>query len=233
MSPLATLRGRLVVSVQLPRDTPLGTPRAIAALAVAAVEAGAAGVRIESVANLEAVRAAVDVPIIGIIKQEYPGFEPYITPTLNEVRAVVETGAEIVAFDATRRKRPDGSTTERIVSAIRHGRAIAMADCARTADGRDACRAGAGILATTLCGYTPLTRGAALPASELAGELATFGAFVICEGGVSSAQDCSAALAAGADAIVVGTAITRELSVATAEETVAQRTRAFTAALSP
>jgi N-acylglucosamine-6-phosphate 2-epimerase len=228
---LDTLCGGLIFSVQLPRDSALGEASAIASLAEAAVAAGAAGVRIESIPNLEAVRARLDVPVIGIIKREYEGYEPYITPTLREVSEIAATGVDIVAFDATRRARPDASATERIVSAIWRGGALAMADCALGEDGRVARGAGADVLATTLCGYTDKTRGAELPALWLTRELATFAAFTICEGGIAKPESGSAALAAGADAIVVGTAITRALDVATAEETVAQRTRAFAAAL--
>jgi N-acylglucosamine-6-phosphate 2-epimerase len=83
-----------------------------------------------------------------------------------------------------------------------------MADCADTADGHAAIAAGAPIVATTLCGYTSATRGAALPAIDLLAAWQGQGAFVICEGGVASPHDVRAALSAGADAVVVGTAIT-------------------------
>ncbi len=225
---LARLRGNLIVSVQVPRGSQLARPENIAAMAAAAVEAGAAGVRIESVAHLEAVRARIGVPVIGIIKREYDGFLPYITPTLADVREVLATGAEIVAFDATRRPRPDGSTTDAIVAEIHRAGALAMADCARGGDGRDARAAGADILATTLCGYTEGTRGAELPALQLAGELATFGAFAVCEGGIADPERARAGLEAGADAVVVGTAIT---GAAHDAETVFRRTRSFVAAL--
>lgn len=218
---LDELRGRLIVSVQAPVGSALDDPRAVAAMAAAACEAGAAGVRIQSVAHLEAVRERLSVPVIGLIKCSYPGFAPYITPTLAELRAVVATGAQIVAFDATPRARPDASTVEQIVREIQHGGALAMADCATAEDGRNAVAAGAEILATTLCGYTDETRGTQLPALDLVRELATFDAFVICEGGIAEPQSGRSALGAGADAIVVGTAITG----------IARRTQAFVQAL--
>lgn len=231
MNVLDSLRGALIASVQLPSASPLGAPEAIAALAGAASDAGARGVRIESAANVAAVRSHIDGVVVGIVKREYAGFEPYITPTLREVEELLAAGAQIIAFDATRRRRPDGSSTERIVSAIRRGGALAMADCAVAADAKEASAAGADVIATTLCGYTPQTRGVKLPALSLVAELATFSAFAICEGGVADPQQGAAAIAAGADAIVVGTAITRGIETATARETVARRTRAFAAAL--
>ena len=60
----------------------------------------------------------------------------------------------------------------------------------------------------SLCGYTPQTTGQALPAFELVRELTKLRAFCICEGGVRSPADVRAALDAGADAVVVGSAIT-------------------------
>jgi N-acylglucosamine-6-phosphate 2-epimerase len=221
MSVLSRLRGGLVVSVQAPRGSPLDDPLAIAAIAAAACEAGAVGLRIASVLHLKAVRARLDVPIVGIIKREYPGFAPYITPTISEVREIVATGADIVAFDATARARADGSTIEEIVAEIHRGGAIAMADCAVENDGRRATDAGCDIVATTLCGYTDESRGATLPALDLVRALATFAAFVVCEGGITEPASGRAALEAGAHAIVVGTAITG----------VARRTQAFAQAL--
>lgn len=200
-------------------------------MCAAAIEAGAAGVRVESATHLKAVRASISAPIIGIVKRAYVGFEPYITPTLADVRDVLAVGVEIVAFDATRRPRPDGSTTEAIVAAICGGGALAMADCALGEDGRRARDDGANILATTLCGYTERTRGAQLPSYELVRELATFSAFTMCEGGIATPEEGRAALAAGADAIVVGAAITGSLPECKPERIVAERTRTFVAAL--
>ena len=231
MSVLAALRGALIVSVQVPRGSPHDDSGAIAAMSVAALEAGAAGLRIESVAHLKAVRARSAAPIIGIIKREYAGFAPYITPTLREVREVLSAGVEIVAFDATGRARPDGSTTRAFVEEIWRGSALAMADCALGEDGRIAREDGADILATTLCGYTQRTRGVALPSYQLVRELATFAAFTICEGGIATPEGGRAALAAGADAIVVGAAISGSLPERDPDRAVAERTRAFVEAL--
>jgi N-acylglucosamine-6-phosphate 2-epimerase len=208
MSVLDTLRGGLIVSVQARKGSALDDPQVLAAMARAAQENGAAGVRIQGVGNLEAVRARVDVPIVGIIKREYEGFEPYITPTLREVSEVLSCGAEIVAFDATARPRPGGIGISEIVNAIHAGGALAMADCALPEDGVCAQAAGADIVATTLCGYTKETRGAALPALDLVRRFRDLATFVVCEGGIHTPSSAAAAVEAGAHAVVVGTAIT-------------------------
>jgi len=211
MTPMALLdglRGKLVVSVQAPAGGPLDDPYVIAAMARAAIENGAAALRIQSERHIRAVKAALDAPVIGIVKRTYPDFEPYITPTEMEVEEIARAGAEIVAFDATRRKRPSGTDIRRLIEAIHRNGLIAMADCATFDDGVAAVAAGVDILATTLCGYTRETKGFSLPSLALVDQFAQLHSYVICEGGIDSPEAARAAFEAGADAIVVGTAIT-------------------------
>jgi N-acylglucosamine-6-phosphate 2-epimerase len=205
---LDALRGGLIVSVQAPAGSVLNEPETIALLARCAAANGAAGVRIEGLERIAAVRRAVSLPIVGIVKRSVPGFAPYITPGLADVEAIAAAGAAIVAFDATPRARPDGATVETLVAAIGRAGCVAMADCADEQDGRRATAAGAQICATTLCGYTEPTRGAVLPALDLVRALVPIAGFAVCEGGIGSPAAAGAAFAAGAAAIVVGTAIT-------------------------
>lgn len=108
---------------------------------------------------------------------------------------------------------------EGIVATILDAGRLAMADCATAADALCAQAAGAQIVASTLCGYTEETKGHRLPALDLVAEMRELESFVICEGGVHTPEQAVAALEAGADAVVVGTAITnidwlvREFSV--------------------
>jgi N-acylglucosamine-6-phosphate 2-epimerase len=204
---LESLRG-LIVSIQPEPESVLNTPETVALLARCAVANGAAGVRIEGAERIAAVRRAVDVPIVGLIKQIYPGFGPYITPTEDEIVAVTGAGAEVVAFDATERARPHGHHVAALIAAIHARGALAMADCATGAQARAAAAAGADIVGTTLCGYTDETRGHALPALDVLREAAATGAFAILEGGVGDPEQVSAGFAGGASAIVVGTALT-------------------------
>ena len=208
MNVLEVLRGALIVSVQAKPGSALDDPAVIAALALAAQEGGAVGLRIQSAAHIRAVKARCNLPVIGLVKRAYDGFEPYITSTPREVAEIVEAGAEIVAFDATLRERPAGATRERIVAEIHRSARIAMADCATLEDARAAHELGAEILATTLCGYTAETRGSTLPALALVARIAELQAFTICEGGIAEPEAGRSALLAGADAIVVGTALT-------------------------
>ncbi len=202
------LRGGLVVSVQAYDDSVLNTPETIALLARCAVANGAVAVRIEGAARIAAVRAAVDVPIVGIVKRRHAGFAPYITSIPAEIGEVAAAGATIVAFDATDRPHPGGVTVEDLVAVALERGLFAMADCATARDVVAASAAGAHIVATTLAGYTDETAGRLLPALDLVREAAAVHPFVACEGGIGTPDDARAAFAAGASAIVVGTAIT-------------------------
>jgi N-acylglucosamine-6-phosphate 2-epimerase len=204
---LGRLRGGLIVSVQPEEGSVLNTPPTVALLARCAVANGAAGVRIEGGERIAAVRAVLDVPIVGLVKRRYPGFDPYISPTEHELDEIVAAGAEVVAFDATARPRPGGLDVAAMVAAILRRGAIPMADCATAAEIAAAAQAGAAIVATTLCGYTDDTRGTPLPAIDLLPAARASGAFVIAEGGIGTPDDLRRAFAAGAGAVVVGTAI--------------------------
>ncbi|GAC1549963.1 MAG: N-acetylmannosamine-6-phosphate 2-epimerase [Vulcanimicrobiaceae bacterium] len=205
---LDRLRGGLIVSVQADASSVLDTPETIALLARCAAANGAAGVRVESAARIAAVRAAVGIPIVGIVKRAYPGFEPYITTTEDEVAAVAAAGAEIVVFDATARPRFGAASVAGLVVAARARGCLAMADCATAEDALAATAAGADIVATTLAGYTAETRGRELPAFDLLAAIAAHHPFAVCEGGIGSPAEARRAFALGAAAIVVGTAIT-------------------------
>ena len=205
---LERLRGRLIVSVQAEPASLLAGAETIALLARCVVQNGAAAVRIEGAERIRAVRAALDVPIVGLIKRSHAGFEPYITSTRVEIDEVAAAGADLVAFDATARSHAEHASVADLIGAA-HARGLAaFADCAYAADGASAAAAGADVLGTTLAGYTAATKGRALPALDLVAALAAYGRFVVCEGGIGAPAQVRAAFAAGADAVVVGTAIT-------------------------
>ncbi|MEO9123758.1 MAG: acetylmannosamine-6-phosphate 2-epimerase, partial [Microcoleus sp.] len=108
----------LIVSCQAPADSPLHDPIVIAAMARAAVNRGAAAVRIDSPAHIAAVRKQVSAPIIGIWKQQLPGCEIYITPRFADARAIALAGADIIAIDATLRNRPPGEDLKTLIDRI-------------------------------------------------------------------------------------------------------------------
>jgi N-acylglucosamine-6-phosphate 2-epimerase len=205
---LARLRGGLVVSCQPVDGGPMDTPGIVAAMAAAAASGGAAAVRIEGIENLRAARAAVTVPIIGIIKRDLPDSPVRITPLLEDVAALAASGADIIAVDGTDRQRP--AAIADLLHAIHTTGRLAMADCATASDGA-ACKAlGFDILGTTLSGYTAETSTAGPdPDFELIRAFRALGAFTMAEGRFNTTDLAACALAAGADAVTVGTALTR------------------------
>lgn len=203
---LDRLRGRLVVSCQPVPGGPMDRPEIVAAFALAALAGGAAGLRIEGIENLRAVRMLTSVPIIGLVKREVPGSAVRITPLLEDVRRLAEAGADIIAFDATDRDRPV-SRADLVASIHNEGR-LAMADCAFPEDGIAAHALGVAVLGSTMSGYT----GGPVPDApdlHLVTALRKTGAFVVAEGRYQSPLLAARALVAGADAVVVGSAITR------------------------
>jgi len=207
------LRGGLIVSVQAPEGSPLRDPSVIAAMAEAALANGAVGVRLESPEHIGAVRRRCpDALIVGLWKRTFADSPVYITPGWAEIASVWAAGAEVVAHDATDRPRPGGVRLEDLVARARQELgAPLMADIDTLANGLRAAELGCDWIGTTLYGYTEATAAAAPPAWELLAALRAAlppERLLICEGGIANAGQARQALDLGADAVVVGTAIT-------------------------
>jgi putative N-acetylmannosamine-6-phosphate epimerase len=208
---LAPLAGGLIVSCQARPDNPLHGPAFMAAMALAAQQGGAVGLRMNGPDDIRAARGLVHLPIIGLFKRRYPGASIEITPTMAEAEAVAAAGASIIALDATGRPRPDGVLLADFVERIHRDLGLpVLADCAGVDDALAAEAAGADAVATTLSGYLD----PALPPPE-APDLALVRALagrlrvpVIAEGRIKTPALAAEALRSGAYAVVVGTAIT-------------------------
>ncbi|MFC9330059.1 N-acetylmannosamine-6-phosphate 2-epimerase [Kitasatospora sp. NPDC057015] len=204
---LERLRGRLIVSCQAYPGEPLRDPDAMRRMALAVIEGGAAGIRAQGLDDLSAIRAVTGVPLIGLWKDGAEGV--YITPTADHAVAVAGAGADVVALDATDRPRPDGRPLAESIDAVHAAGRLVMADVATAAEGVRAAELGADLVGTTLAGYTgaaPRTEG---PDLDLVHRLAgLLDVPVIAEGRIHTPAQARAALAAGAFAVVVGTAIT-------------------------
>ena len=207
------VRGGLIVSVQAPLGSPLRDSYVIAAMAEACLANGAVGVRLESPEHISAVRQRCPAAlIVGLWKRTLDHSDVYITPGWHEVQSVWAAGADIVALDATDRIRPDGDSLEILMRRIQQELSIPiMADVDCLNSGLKAAELGCTWVGTTLYGYTKLTNSFYPPAWELLPQLRAelpADVLLICEGGISSSTDAAKALRDGADAVVVGTAIT-------------------------
>ncbi|MGH2410484.1 MAG: N-acetylmannosamine-6-phosphate 2-epimerase [Chloroflexota bacterium] len=212
-------RGGLIVSCQAAEGDPLRSPGIMAALAQAAVQGGAVGIRANGADDVEAICRVVACPVIGLHKRVYEGIQ-CITPTFADARLLIEAGASLVAVEATARREELAARAkvEPFVGVL--GRihqeleCSVMADVSTLAEGIEAARLGADIVATTMSGYTPQTRPPKGPDLDLVAALAAAVSVpVIAEGRLWTPEQAARALSAGAFAVVVGSAITRPRAI--------------------
>ncbi|MEK5239414.1 N-acetylmannosamine-6-phosphate 2-epimerase [Paenibacillus sp. FSL L8-0470] len=207
---LQKLRHGLIVSCQALPGEPLHGAEIMARMAAAAEEGGAVGIRANGSADIRAIKSAVSLPVIGIIKRDYPGSEVYITPTLKEIDELLEAGADMIAFDATRQKRPEDSTLEQIVAFLHRSGTASMADISILEEALHAEALGVTCVSTTLSGYTPYSLQQEGPNFELLqSAVDCLSIPVIAEGRMNEPAQVQQALELGAYAVVVGSAITR------------------------
>ncbi|MDJ0510422.1 MAG: N-acetylmannosamine-6-phosphate 2-epimerase [Crocosphaera sp.] len=204
-------KSSLIVSCQAPAESPLSDPKMIAAMAKASVNQGAKGVRINTPNHVQQVRKELpSIPIIGLWKQDYSGYDIYITPCYKDAVAIAEAGADIIAIDGTLRQRPQGENLADLINNIHQklGKLV-MADVDTIENAIASAEAGADLVGTTLYGYTKETENLAPPGYSLLEEMKQqLTVPIIAEGGISSPEEAKKALKYGAYCVVVGTAIT-------------------------
>ncbi|HEX3318208.1 MAG TPA: putative N-acetylmannosamine-6-phosphate 2-epimerase [Solirubrobacteraceae bacterium] len=206
---LDAMRGGLVVSVQAPPGSPLRDPAHMAAMARAAEAGGACAIRANGARDVAAIRAAVDLPVIGLRKRASPETSVVITPSLEDAREVVAAGADVLAFDATRRPRAGGLGADELIGRLRGALPLALlADVDDDEAGVAARAAGAHAVATTLSGYTSGAPPAAPDLALVERLAAALDCPVLAEGRYATPDDVRRAFDAGAHAVVIGTAIT-------------------------
>ena len=151
---------KLIVSCQALPHEPLHSSYIMGRMAVAAKEGGAAGIRANTREDIAEIRKQVDLPVIGIVKRDYPDSSVFITPTMKEVEELVETGTEIIAVDATCRVRPEGKTLDEFYREVRAAwpEQLLMADCSTLEEALHADELGFDFIGTTLVGYTEESR---------------------------------------------------------------------------
>lgn len=212
------IKGGLIVSCQALEHEPLYTKEGgvMPLMAKAAAQSGAVGIRANTVRDITQIKAVVDLPVIGIIKKDYPGTPMYITVTMAEVDALVECDVDILAVQGTSALRPDGSTAADFIRQIKakYPQQLVMADIATLEEAMACAEAGADFVGTTMRGYTPETKGIDDIDFAFITELTQkCPAKVIAEGHIHSPEQAVQALQAGAFALVVGGAITRPAEI--------------------
>lgn len=209
---LEELKGSLIVSCQALPEEPLHDSYIMGRMAYAAMLGGAKGIRANSVEDIREIKEVVPLPIIGIIKAKYENSDVFITPTLKEIDLLYQEGVDLIAIDATKRVRPDGTTIDEIFPVIRekYKDQLFMADCSTFEEGVKAYELGFDCVSSTLAGYTDYTKSRTLPDFELIEQLVKHLPIpVIAEGGIWTPEQLKKVFELGVHAAVVGTAITR------------------------
>lgn len=215
---LQKLRNGLIVSCQAEGDDPFNSPQYLAAFAKAAEMGGAIAIRSEGIEKTKAIKASVNLPIIGIIKGTFDDDWTLVTPDFSDIENLIKIGCDIIAVDATERIRPNGlNGFEFLAEAKRRYSIPIIADISTFKEGVKAAELEADFIATTLSGYTPYNavRDNLNPDFDLIYELSSsIDIPIIAEGRIWTPSDAIKALESGAYAVVVGTAITRPRIIA-------------------
>lgn len=216
---LRCMKGKLIISCQaLPGEPLYDEERSLMPyMARAAKLAGSPVIRTNSVRDVKGIKAETSLPVIGLIKKRYEGYESYITATMAEVDALAEVQTDIIALDLTDRKRGDGLTAPDFFREVRkkYPQQLFLADISNAEEGRAAEEAGVDFVSTTMSGYTPESPSLDGPDFELvknlAGELTIP---VLAEGRIHTPEEAVKMFSCGAYAVIVGGAITRPLEIA-------------------
>lgn len=204
VSLFSRIEGGLVVSCQALEDEPLHSAEIMARMAEAAMIGGAVGIRCNGVEDTKAIRAKVDLPVIGLWKVGREGV--YITPTADHALSIIDAGAEMVALDATKMR----ANLESDVLAIHKVGGLVMADISTYEEALMAADVGVDCISTTLSGYTEWSPQQEAPDFDLVNRLSNrLSIPVIAEGRINTPELLEEAFAVGAFAVVVGSAITR------------------------
>ena len=203
---LDRLKKGLIASCQPIPNGPMDSSSIILALARSSIIGGATGLRIENKKNIKLVKNNTKVPIIGLIKRNLKNYPIIISPYLSDIAMIAKAGADIIAFDATNRKRPESVIN--IINEIKKFNKISMADCSSINDVFNAIESGVDIIGTTLSGYTK-NKVPKYPDFNLLKKAISLGKPVIAEGRFNTPYLAKKAIKMGAHSVVVGTALNR------------------------
>lgn len=208
------IHGKLIVSCQALPHEPLHSSFIMGRMAKAAEEGGAHGIRANTKEDIKEIQRQVDLPVIGIVKRDYPECKVYITPTMKEIEELMEVQPEIIAIDATQALRPTGQTLDEFFKEIRekYPEQLFMADCSTVEEALHADELGFDFIGTTLVGYTEQSAGMKIESNDfeiIRKILEKAKHPVIAEGNINTPEKVKRVIKLGCYSVVVGSIITR------------------------
>lgn len=211
---LDRIKGGIVVSCQALEDEPLYGSNIMGRVALAAQQGGAYGIRSNSKEDIIEIKRNVNLPIIGIVKRDYNDSDIYITPTIKEIEELISSECEMIALDATDRKRPNNESLKSFIQKIKekNSNVLLMADISTVSEAIEAEKLGFDCVSTTLMGYTDISKDYNVTTNDfyyLTEILKNVNIPVIAEGHISTPGLAKKSLEKGAYSVVVGSAITR------------------------
>ena len=211
---IKALKGKLIVSCQALPQEPLHSSFIMGRMARAAKEGGAAGIRANTKEDIKEIQEVTGLPVIGIVKRDYPDSAVYITPTMKEIEELMEVKPEIIAIDATGALRPGNVTLADFFHQIKekYPEQKLMADCSTIEEALFADELGFDFIGTTMVGYTPQSKGDKIEANDfeiLRTIVSKVKHKVIAEGNINTPQKARRVIELGAFSVVVGSIITR------------------------
>ncbi len=210
----------LIVSSQALEGNPLRKSEYLAVMAEAAVLGGARAIRANGVEDIQEMRKRISVPIIGIDKRKDSSGRTVITPDFAGAKRVVEAGATIIAMDITDYPSDIAEDRKTLVRRIKEELGVlVMADISTASEAKKAADMGVDAVSTTLAGYVPGALHTAdelyIPNFALVKEIAAMKlpCALVVEGRIWEKADLEKAFALGADAVVIGKAITNPMAI--------------------
>lgn len=211
---IKALKGQLIVSCQALPQEPLHSSFIMGRMARAAKEGGAAGIRANTKEDIKEIQEVTGLPIIGIVKRDYPDSAVYITPTMKEIEELMEVKPEIRCHRCHRSPAPWKYDAGGLFHQIKekYPEQKLMADCSTIEEALFADELGFDFIGTTMVGYTPQSKGLKIEENDfeiLRTILKKVKHPVIAEGNVNSPEKAKRVIELGSYAVVVGSSITR------------------------
>ena len=210
----------LIVSAQALEGNPFRNSEYLSVMAEAAVLGGAVAIRANGVDDIREMRKRISVPIIGIDKKKDSTGRTVITPDFEGARRIAEVGATIIALDVTDYPSDIAEDRKTLIDRIHNELGLmVMADISTAGEAKKAADMGVDAVSTTLAGYVPGALHTAeelyTPNFELVKAIAAMNlpCSLVVEGRLWERDDLKRVFALGADAVVIGKAITNPMAI--------------------